>query len=469
MNRQTIAPDYRTAAGLCPQGEAPEIATRNACKVCSPLGAAMVFKGIRGCLPFLHGSQGCATYIRRYLISHFREPVDIASSSFTEDDAIFGGAKNFTAGLLNVQQQYQPELIGVATTCLSETIGENMLGMIQAYKKEQQPGDAPLIHVSTPAYNGTHSDGFATAVQEVIRALVPASAETRANRVNILPAMMSCADLRHLREMAAAFDLEATLLPDYSDTLEGTGWDQYHRMSPGGTSVEEISQMGEAAGTLELGHLRAEKRTSASGDLQERSGVPRHALGWPMGIRLTDEFVTSLATCANKVMPDSLRRARGRVVDAYVDGHKYLSGRTAAVYGEPDLVVALAAFLSEVGIRPILCATGAKVRDWQKLVTSQVEGNTEDIQALQGVDHARVSQCCRDHKPDLLVGSSKGYPLARELEIPLLRLGFPIHDRFGAQRQLTVGYEGTLSLFDQLVNIFLDEKQETSLTGNSYQ
>ena len=70
-------------------------ATRNPCKLCAPLGACLVFRGVEGCIPFLHGSQGCATYIRRYLISHFREPMDIASSNFHEESAIFGGSSNF--------------------------------------------------------------------------------------------------------------------------------------------------------------------------------------------------------------------------------------------------------------------------------------------------------------------------------------------------------------------------------------
>ena len=65
--------------------------TRNACKLCTPLGACLVFRGVEGCIPFLHGSQGCSTYIRRYLISHFNEPIDIASSSFGEDATVFGG------------------------------------------------------------------------------------------------------------------------------------------------------------------------------------------------------------------------------------------------------------------------------------------------------------------------------------------------------------------------------------------
>ena len=70
------------------------VATRNACKLCTPLGASIVFRGIEGCVPLIHGSQGCSTYIRRYLISHFKEPFDIASTNFTEESAIFGGEKN---------------------------------------------------------------------------------------------------------------------------------------------------------------------------------------------------------------------------------------------------------------------------------------------------------------------------------------------------------------------------------------
>ena len=68
--------------------------TQNACKFCTPLGACLAFRGVESTIPFLHGSQGCATYIRRYLISHFKEPIDIASSSFDESTAVFGGEEN---------------------------------------------------------------------------------------------------------------------------------------------------------------------------------------------------------------------------------------------------------------------------------------------------------------------------------------------------------------------------------------
>src|SRR3990172_8718894 len=82
------------------------VSTTNACKLCKPLGACLAFKGIEGAVPFLHGSQGCATYMRRYVISHFREPMDIASSSLGEKHAVYGGGPNLKQGLMNVMAKY---------------------------------------------------------------------------------------------------------------------------------------------------------------------------------------------------------------------------------------------------------------------------------------------------------------------------------------------------------------------------
>ncbi|MEI8195605.1 MAG: nitrogenase component 1, partial [Phycisphaerae bacterium] len=150
------------------------VATQNACKLCAPLGAAVVFRGIQGAMPLLHGSQGCSTYIRRYLISHFKEPIDIASSNFSEASAVFGGGKDLHTALRNITKSYQPELIGIASTCLSETMGDDV-GM---YLKQYSPptpteaAESPaLVHVSTPSYAGTHMDGFHATVRAVTETL----------------------------------------------------------------------------------------------------------------------------------------------------------------------------------------------------------------------------------------------------------------------------------------------------------
>ena len=112
-------PDASTAIATAPavdngyKGHS-HVSTTNACKLCTPLGATLAFKGVEGAIPFLHGSQGCATYMRRYIISHFREPMDIASSALGEKNAIYGGGPNLKKGLLNAMQKYGAKVIGVA-------------------------------------------------------------------------------------------------------------------------------------------------------------------------------------------------------------------------------------------------------------------------------------------------------------------------------------------------------------------
>ncbi|MCX7713781.1 MAG: hypothetical protein N2035_09015 [Chthoniobacterales bacterium] len=440
-------------------------ATQNACKLCTPLGACLVFKGIRGAMPFLHGSQGCATYIRRYLISHFREPMDIAASNFSEEAAVFGGTQNLMRGLRNVLEAYRPELIGLATTCLSETIGEDV-GLLVEEARATLPNLPPVVHVSTASYRGSHADGFHAATAALVAQL--AEPTSPHGGIAIFPGILSAADLRHLREIACAFGREVTIVPDYSDTLDGPTWATYEPIPPGGTPVEALRALPGCAAAIELGATLIRRTDTAAAHLAAVHAVPRFALPLPIGIRATDRFLATLAEITGRRIPAAFEAERGRLADALIDGHKIVYGKRVAVYGEADLVIGLSGFLAEMGGRPVLCAAGGEVRDFAGILREAVPALPEEAVILNGKDFAEIGKAARQLNLDLLVGNSKGYPLARELGLPLLRVGFPIHDRIGAQRILHVGYRGALALFDSLANSLLERKQSCSAIGYSY-
>ena len=90
------------------------------------------------------------------------------------------------------------------------------------------------------------------------------------------------------------------------------------------------------------------------------------------------------------------------------------------------------------------------------------------IQVMEDADFTRVEAAATELRPDLILGSSKAAGLARKLAAPLVRVGFPIHDRFGAQRLAHLGYRGTQQLFDRVVNALLEKKQNEAVTGYSY-
>ena len=59
--------------------------------------------------------------------------------------------------------------------------------------------------------------------------------------------MVSAADLRHLKEILSDFGLSHTLLPDYSETMDGETWSEYEKLQSGGTPLAAIAATGSAA------------------------------------------------------------------------------------------------------------------------------------------------------------------------------------------------------------------------------
>lgn len=443
-------------------------ATQNACQLCTPLGACLAYRGIENCVPFLHGSQGCATYIRRYMISHYKEPVDIASSNFSEDTAVFGGSRNLKIGLQNVTQQYKPEVIGIATTCLSETIGDDVPMILKEYNNEFKNGSPMpvMIHASTPSYMGSHIDGFHAAVRSTVKVL--AESGTPGEHINVFPNMVSPADLRYLKEVFSKFNLPVVMLPDYSQTLDGGPWGEYHRIPKGGTPINALKTTGQAKLSLEFGATLQHDK-SAAGYLEDNFGVNAYKMGLPIGIKASDEFFSVLEKLTEKPLPEMYEDERRRLVDAYADGHKYVFEKRAVVYGEEDLVVAMAGFLREIGIVPVLCASGGKSGLMKKRLQEIIPDMEElGIMVKDGIDFMDISDDCKELKPDLLIGNSKGFSISRKQHIPLVRIGFPIHDRFGGQRLQHLGYRGTQELFDRIVNTILEKRQSDSPIGYTY-
>ena len=284
--------------------------------------------------------------------------------------------------------------------------------------------------------------------------------------------MVSAEDLRFLKDVAADFGTPVTLFPDYSETLDGESMMKYHKIPEGGTTIAGLRATSSAKASIEFGRTLRGKTTAAS-FLQGKFAVPAQRIGLPIGVQESDAFFAAMEELTGRKTPEKYRRERGRLVDAYVDGHKYLFGKRAIVFGDEDMVVGLASFLAETGVVPVLCASGGKsgaLAGSIAEVTSHAKHLREEVTVRDGVDFMTMAEEVewREMKPDFVIGSSKGAKLARELGVPLIRVGFPIHDRIGGQRILHLGYRGAQQLFDLIVNTLLEVKQDSSSIGYSY-
>jgi nitrogenase molybdenum-iron protein NifN len=274
-------------------------------------------------------------------------------------------------------------------------------------------------------------------------------------------------DLRWLKRTAKLFALDPCLLPDYSDTLDGGPWTEYRRLPPGGTSPARVRESGRAKGSVELGWSQGRRETAGS-YLNREFGIPRHALGLPVGIEATDTFLSVLSRISGHPFSGELEAERARLLDAYVDAHKVLAGQRAVVFGDEDIAIALALFLAEIGVAPVLVASGGTGALADSAVDAYPALRKFDVSFLPDTDFGRLGEAAKQAQPTLLVGHSKGYKLARELDIPLVRVGFPVHDRFGSARLSCLGYSGTHRLFDDLVNNILADRQAKSSIGYFY-
>ena len=103
----------------------------NPAHACQPLGAELCAHGFEGTLPFVHGSQGCASYYRSTLNRHFREPAPAVCSAMSEDGAVFGGQNNLHEGLENAVALYHPKMIAIFTSCMPEIIGDDLTAFLK--------------------------------------------------------------------------------------------------------------------------------------------------------------------------------------------------------------------------------------------------------------------------------------------------------------------------------------------------
>lgn len=431
--------------------------TENPCNMCMPLGAILPFKGIENTMVIIHGSQGCATYMRRHMAEHFNEPIDVASSSITEQGTIYGGEVSLIKGLENLITLYDPKLIGILSTCLAETIGEDLQRTAAAFMKEKgDQVDVQLVPVATPGYGGGHSEGYLQALYSIVRQI--SQYTEKHDRINIIVPHISPADVREIKRILELMQLKYTLLPDISETLDSPYTKPYRRIPSGGTPLAEIKAMPGARATIEF-LPTVEDELSPGEYLEKEYGVPLYRLPLPMGVEACDELIRVLKTLNQQRVPEELKRERGRLLDAMVDSHKYNRAGRAAVFGEPETIYGLARVMAENGILPAVLATGSKSPNLNQMLQPLLAEHEEKPIILLDSDFISIRDYCVKRRVNLAIGNSDGRFLTEREGIPLVRLGFPIHDRVGGQRLLSIGYKGTMMLLDRITNTLLEAKQ----------
>jgi len=424
----------------------------NPCKTCQPVGAMYCALGVHGCMPHSHGSQGCVSYHRTFLSRHFKEPAIASTSSFTEGASVFGGGSNLRMAVKNIFEIYKPDIIAVHTTCLSETIGDDVGSYIIDL---EVPEGKLVVHANTPSYVGSHIAGFYNMMCGFIKYLAKSTGEKN-GRVGIFPGFVNPGDIREMKRIATMMGTRFIMFPDQCGVMDAPMTGRYEMYPKGGTTVDEITSLGDCEKVLALGLNTSLEPANA---LYRKCNVPYIPLPLPIGLGGTDEYVMALSALAQYEVPSILEEERGQLVDIMLDSHFHHYGKKVAIFGDPDTVLGLMQLVLEMGMIVSCALTGTPGEAFEKAAREKLfKFGQTDAKVKASGDLFELHQWIKNDPVDLLIGSSYGKQIGKAEDIPFVRAGFPVLDRYAHTYMPIVGYRGAMRLVEQITNALLDHR-----------
>lgn len=412
-----------------------------------PLGGALVFLGLAATMPIMHGSQGCASFAKALLTRHFREPVPLQTTAVTEVTAVLGAGESMVATLNAIRDKQRPQIIGLLTTGLTEVSGEDVAGELLAYVEGLGDAAPLIVGVSTPDFRGGLSDGYAAALEALVRAVPLCAPAWRRGLAVFAGAAVNAADADEIAELTTAFGLSPILVPDISRSLDGH-LDAFSPVTTGGTTRADLEALGDCGAIVAIGKTAA----PAAAALSARTGADAATYAHLCGLESTDAFVRYLMSHSDVTVPSRVRRWRSRLADGLLDTHFVLGGARVALAAEPDLLCGVASLLHDVGAEIVTAVSPTPAPVLAGLPCEEVVvGDLDDLEERAAEAGAEI-----------VLASSHARALTERIGAAHLAVGFPVYDRLGAQLRGTAGYRGSLRLLTDAANCLLDHQEHAS-------
>ena len=392
-------------------------------KLSQPMGATLAFLGIDGCMPLMHGGQGCTSLTKVYFTRHFSEPIAIQTSAVTDAIAVLdGGDYSIAESVKNITGKVTPSLIGLHTTGLPETKGDDIRSVAAQI-------DYPLVYVNTPDYEGGLESGWALTCKALIEQLVSPAQQSNDNKLVLLPHVsLQPIEVEKIKDFITGFGFQVLALPDLSTSLDGHLGDKQAALSGGGITLEEIRALGDAGLVISVG----DSMQVCAAALRKKNPALRHRhFSHLQGLEAGDALAELLlAESGRSAPPAAVIRWRKRLQDAMLDSHFSLGQTRLLVAAEPDQLAGICQSLYEAGGRVTVAVATVDSPQLEKIRAEQVlVGDLEDAETLADAY-------------DLIVSNCHAEALAHRLHKGLVLRGFPNWEQVGNQLKNDQLYEG---------------------------
>jgi len=223
----------------------------NPLKLSQPMGALLCFLGIKNTMPLMHGAIGCASFSKVFFTRHFNDPIAIQTTAVNDITAVIdGGDYSISEAIKNITAKVQPDLVGLFTTGLTETKGDDIKGATYLLRDVQK-----MVYVHTPDFEGGLESGWSKSIEALIEQLVEVQTEIKPSKALLIPNVnFTPLETEKIKEQLALFGFDEVLaLPDLSESLDGHLGVKQGALTSGGISIEEIKNLADSKVVITIG------------------------------------------------------------------------------------------------------------------------------------------------------------------------------------------------------------------------
>jgi nitrogenase molybdenum-iron protein NifN len=413
----------------------------NPIKLSQPMGALIAFLGIKNCMPLMHGAQGCASFSKVLFTRHFNDPIAVQTTAVNDITAVVdGGNYSISEAIKNITKKVKPDLVGLFTTGLTETKGDDIKGATYLLKDMQK-----MVYVHTPDFEGGLESGYTKSVEALIKQLVISTTKINTQKAVFIPHVsLTPLEVEKIKEQIELFGFETYALPDISESLDGHLGVKQGALSSGGISIIDIEKLGDSALVITVG----DSVKSCGVELQNKNENMTHLhFNSLAGLENSDDFYAKLMEFKHISKPaPSIVRWRTRLQDALLDTHFMLGSSSIVLAAEPDQILSLYSCLSEAGGKFKAVISPTKSKALEKIKCKVIIGDFEDVENILDKD-------------DLLITNFHGERLTKKYKNALVLRGFPNYEAVGNQLKNDILYEGSTQLLFEIANTLTHHKE----------
>lgn len=417
----------------------------NPIKLSQPMGAMLCFLGIKNCMPLMHGAQGCASFSKVFFTRHFNDPIAVQTTAVNDITAVIdGGDYSISESIKNITKKVKPDLVGLFTTGLTETKGDDIKGATLLLQDQQT-----ICYVNTPDFEGSIESGFAKSIEAIIEQLVTPTKKIDSQKAVIIPNVnLKPIEVEKIKDTIALFGYETLALPDLSDSLDGHLGVKQGALTSGGISLDEIRDLASSSLVISIGSSVEKAGIKLKEKNENINLVHFDSLA---GLENSDKFFKTLCEIKEVTSPHpSIVRWRKRLQDALLDTHFAIGSSSVVLALEPDQCLSIAHTIIEAG---------ANIK---AIVTTHKNDLLETIECenLLIGDFEDVEKFLKDS--ELLISNFHGERYTMKHKKALMLRGFPDFEGLGNQLKNDSLYEGSAYLLFEMANIINNHRHEVN-------